>query len=170
MSALAAAERRSPNFAEMARSPHQLVALSLGLGLAPKAPGTFGALGGFVLFGALHLVGLPIRIALYLALVALGSWAAERTGEDLGEHDHGAIVFDETIAMALTLEFAPSTTLGWIAAFALFRLFDIWKPWPIRLADEQGHGGFFVIFDDLLAAVYAIACLEAAVALGLLSP
>ncbi len=158
--------RRSPRFGEMIRSPHQLIALSLGLGLAPKAPGTVGTIGGYPLFWALGLLAWPVRIAAYVALVALGSWAAERTGADLGEHDHGAIVFDETIALAMVLEFTPSTWAGWIAAFALFRLFDIWKPWPVRLADERGHGGFFVILDDLLAGVWAIACIAAARALG----
>ena len=158
--------RREPRFAEMIRSPDQLLSLSLGLGLAPVAPGTFGTVGGYPLFLALALLPLPLRVVVYVGLVALGSWAAGRTGEALGEHDHGAIVFDETIAMALVLEFTPPTTAAWIVAFLLFRLFDIWKPWPIRLADERGHGGFFVILDDLLAAVWAVACILAAHAAG----
>ena len=162
------AGRREPTFSEMIRSPHQLIALTFGMGLAPRAPGTVGTLGGFPLFLALQWAPWPLRAAIYAALVAIGSWAATRTGEDLGEHDHNAIVFDETIAMALVLEVIAVSAVGWIAAFALFRLFDIWKPWPVGWADRVGHGGFFVILDDLLAAVWAGAILFAAARFGLL--
>jgi phosphatidylglycerophosphatase A len=74
--------------------------------------------------------------------------------------DHGGMVWDEIVAFALVLLFTPAGWL-WIAlAFALFRLFDILKPWPIRLADTRLKNGFGVMFDDLLAAGYAIAALK----------
>ena len=161
-------QKSGPRFRQMLRSPHQLLALSFGLGLAPRAPGTWGSLGGFPLFLALQALPVSARIVAYLALIAIGSWAVGRAGEDFGEHDHPALVWDETIAMALVLEFTPISVTGWIAAFALFRLFDIWKPWPVYLADEQGRGGVFVILDDLLAAMLAIACVAALSMTGLI--
>ena len=95
------------------------------------------------------------RALIYVALVVLGSWASRRTGEDLKSHDHNAIVIDETIGMSLVLEFVAPGALIWIAAFILFRWFDVLKPWPIYLADRRPEGGFFVILDDILAAIYA---------------
>lgn len=158
-----------PSFGEMCAAPHRLVALSLGLGLAPFAPGTFGSLGGLPLHLALAPLPIPLRVVAYAALLVLGTRAVGRTGRDFGEHDHGALVFDETLATALTLEFAPATMPGWIAAFSLFRLFDVWKPWPVNIPDERGSGGFSVMLDDLLAAVWAVICLRTAVAVGLLA-
>jgi len=79
----------------------------------------------------------------------------------MGVSDHGSIVWDEIVAMLLVLEFTPLAWTWWVAAFALFRLFDIRKPFPIRQCDAQLKGGFGVMFDDLLAAIYAIASLKA---------
>ena len=100
------------------------------------------------------------RIVLVIAAFLFGVWACARTGRALGVPDHGGIVWDEIVAFALVLLFTPP---GWpwaVAAFALFRLFDILKPWPIRLADRRLKNGFGVMFDDLLAAGYAIAALK----------
>ena len=103
---------------------------------------------------------LPARLALLAAAFLLGVWACARAGRALGVADHGGIVWDEIVAYALVLLFTPPGWL-WIAlAFALFRLFDILKPWPIRFFDTRLKNGFGVMFDDLLAAVYAIAVLK----------
>ena len=93
-------------------------------------------------------------------LISAGAWAAARTGDDLGLHDHNAIVVDETVGMALTLElFAWGPGMpGWgavLLGFLLFRLFDSTKPFPIRLIDRRMNGGFGVILVDLWAAAYA---------------
>ena len=87
----------------------------------------------------------------------IGIWASDVTGRALGVADHGGIVIDEIAAFLLVLAFSPATFAWWLTAFVLFRLFDIFKPWPIRWADQNIKGGFGVMFDDLLAAGFSIA-------------
>ena len=148
--------------------PAHLIAFGFGSGLAPKAPGTVGTLLGLPLFWLVATAApdLPNRIILLVAAFLLGVWACARTGRALGVADHGGIVWDEIVAFALVLMFIPAqpfTPAGWLwiaLAFALFRLFDILKPWPISLADARLKNGFGVMFDDLLAAGYAIAALK----------
>ena len=101
-------------------------------------------------------------------LFALGCWACQRTGDALGAPDHGAMVWDEMVAMWALLIVLPATPLAWALGFALFRVFDIVKPWPIRWLDAQLKGGFGVMLDDALAALMAWAVWRlAAPALGL---
>ena len=148
--------------------PAHLIAFGFGSGLAPKAPGTVGTLLGLPLFWLVATAApdLPNRIILLVAAFLFGVWACARTGRALGVADHGGIVWDEIVAFALVLMFIPAqpfTPAGWLwiaLAFALFRLFDILKPWPISLADARLKNGFGVMFDDLLAAGYAIAALK----------
>jgi phosphatidylglycerophosphatase A len=73
----------------------------------------------------------------------------------VGVHDHSGIVWDEIAAMYLILIVVPLSVPIWALAFALFRLFDIWKPWPIRDLDHRLHGGLGIMLDDLVAALYA---------------
>ena len=151
-----------PDFKFLFAHPAHLIAFGFGSGLAPKAPGTVGTLLGLPLFWLIAAVtpDLTNRIILLLATFLLGVWACGRTGRALGVADHGGMVWDEIVAFALVLLFTPASWL-WIAlAFALFRLFDILKPWPIRFADTHLKNGFGVMFDDLLAAGYAIAAIK----------
>ncbi|WP_211251620.1 phosphatidylglycerophosphatase A family protein [Andreprevotia chitinilytica] len=142
--------------------PAHFIALGFGSGLPRKAPGTWGTLAAVPLYGLLSLVLGPQLIALLcIPVFLLGWWAADKTGKDLGVHDHGGIVIDEIVAMWLVLAFTPMTWLGWALAFGLFRLFDIFKPWPIRWFDLRVPGGFGVMLDDLLAAGYALIVLRA---------
>ena len=149
-----------PNLKFLTTHPAHFFALGFGSGLSPKAPGTFGTVVGLILFYALlslpQLWHLPIIGMLFLIGIPLCSI----TGKNLGVADHGSIVWDEIVAMMLVLTFVPLDWLHWLMAFALFRLFDIWKPFPIRQCDAKLKGGFGVMFDDLLAAVYAILTLE----------
>jgi len=142
--------------------PAHLIAFGFGTGLAPKAPGTVGTLLGLPLFWLINMIApdVPNQLILLLAAFLLGVWACGKTGRALGVADHGGMVWDEIVAYALVLLFTPPGWL-WIAlAFALFRLFDILKPWPIRVADRRLKNGFGVMFDDLLAAGFAIASLK----------
>ncbi len=151
-----------PDFKFLLAHPAHLIAFGFGSGLAPKAPGTVGTLLGLPLFWLIVAVApdLPNQIVLIIATFLLGILACGRTGRALGVADHGGMVWDEIVAFALVLLFTPANWL-WIAvAFGLFRLFDILKPWPIRLADTRLKNGFGVMFDDLLAAGYAIAALK----------
>lgn len=157
--------KKTPSVAVDARfllaHPAHFIALGFGSGLPKRAPGTWGTLAALPLFALLHIVGLSnLTIALFcIPVFALGIWAADVTGRALGVSDYGGIVIDEIVAMWLVLCVAPPTWLGWIAAFALFRLFDIVKPWPIRWLDQRVKGGFGVMIDDILAAVFAIVAL-----------
>lgn len=158
---------RKPELCEMVRKPHQIIALVFGCGLSRVAPGAVGSAAGFGLFFALQALTIEMRILAYVGLIVLASWAALRTGEDLEAHDHNSIVIDETIGMSLTLEVARMTVPALVAAYLLFRLFDVWKPWPVYLADRARGGGFMVILDDILAAGWAGAVLLAANLLGI---
>lgn len=144
----------------LTRHPAHFFALGFGAGLVPVAPGTAGTLVAypifFLLFGALALWA---QLAVVATLFALGVWACAITGRHLGVVDHGAIVWDEVAAMLLVLVFTPFGWAWYGIAFAIFRVMDIWKPFPIRLADRKIKNGFGVMFDDLLAAIYSIAIL-----------
>ena len=148
-----------PNFKLLVSHPTHFFSLGFGSGLAPKAPGTFGTIVGLPLFWLISSYSLSVKLAIIAALFVLGIYCCDKTGKALGVADHGAIVWDEIVAMMLVLVFAPLTWLGWLVAFCLFRLFDIWKPFPIHYFDAKLKNGFGVMFDDLLAAIYAIICL-----------
>ncbi len=140
--------------------PAHFIALGMGAGLARHAPGTWGTLVAFPLFWLASLIPLTGAMGvLVLFLFMVGVWAAARTGQDCGIADHGSIVIDEIAAFFLVLIFTPPRWSWYGVAFLLFRLFDIWKPWPIRYFDRSLKGGFGVMFDDLLAAVFSIAAL-----------
>jgi phosphatidylglycerophosphatase A len=142
------------------RDPVHLLALGFGAGLAPRAPGTFGSL--LALVPAWWCFTLPFgaRVAIAVALVALGVWVCGESARRLGAHDHSSIVFDEIAGAFATSLAVPSRTVLWFAlAFVLFRIFDILKPWPIREVDHRMRGGAGIILDDLMAALYAAVCL-----------
>lgn len=140
--------------------PAHFIALGFGAGLSPRAPGTAGTLLAWLLF---PLIKTPVSDFVFLALLAslfvAGILVCARAGRALGESDHGAIVWDEMVAMWLVLLFCPPGLAWQAVAVALFRFFDIVKPHPIRWADARLKGGFGVMFDDLLAAGYAILAL-----------
>jgi phosphatidylglycerophosphatase A len=150
---------RVADFRFLFAHPAHFFALGFGTGLIPKAPGTFGTLAGFVVYWLLTRLPAQAFWPALLLLFLLGIWICGVTGRALGVADHSGMVWDEIVAFALVLAFAPATLAWWVAAFTLFRLFDIWKPFPIRYFDRTVKGGFGVMFDDLLAAVYAIAVL-----------
>ena len=149
-----------PNWKFLIAHPTHFLALGFGSGLSPKAPGTAGTLLALPLF--LGLMQLPenLHLALIMGLFLIGIPICTIAGKALGVSDHGSIVWDEIVAMLLVLEFTPKHWLWWLVAFLLFRLFDIWKPAPIQQCDAKLKGGFGVMFDDLLAAIYAIICLK----------
>lgn len=139
--------------------PAHFIALGFGSGLARKAPGTFGTLAAFPLFWVLQQSSLSVQIVLVVAAVMLGIWACNLTGLHLNQHDSGHIVWDEIAAFLLVLIFTPVGPWWMLYAFALFRLFDIFKPFPIGWADATVKGGIGVMLDDLLAAGYALCIL-----------
>lgn len=144
------------------RDPLQLLAFGFGSGLAPKAPGTFGSLAALLLFPALALLT-PLAYGAVLLVATLGGIAVcGHAATRLGVHDDGRIVWDEFAGQWLTL-FPLVPVLHWdamallrlLAGFALFRLFDVVKPWPIGYLDRKVHGGLGIMLDDIIAGVFA---------------
>ena len=151
------------------RNPIHLIAAGFGSGLAPRAPGTFGTLAALIPWWPLHFLPAPFYWIIVAAGFAFGVYVCGRTARDLRTHDHGAIVWDEFIGLWIALAWVPISNLEplgsllWIGAgFLLFRLFDIWKPWPIRWCDKYVHGGFGIMLDDVLAGAVALALLSGA--------
>ena len=140
----------------MIAHPAHFFGLGFGSGLVPKAPGTFGTLVGLPLFWLISSYALNTQLIIITSLFMIGIYFCDKTGKALGVADHGAIVWDEIVAIMLVLAFTPTNFIFWFIAFLLFRLFDIWKPYPICYADANFKNGFGVMFDDLLAAIYAI--------------
>jgi phosphatidylglycerophosphatase A len=146
------ATRIQPTLRLMLSHPAHFISLGFGTGLAPFAPGTFGSLLGLFLTRWLQPIAGDAKFFIGLAAAFIvGLWAANVTGRAIGESDHGAIVWDEVIAMALIAAMLPS---GWLQfwAFVLFRVLDIRKPGPVGWADRRVKGAFGVMLDDLVAA------------------
>lgn len=157
MSAPLTAEQRQ----RLMSHPAGWIATALGAGLSPRAPGTAGSLVALLPWWFL-LRGLPLGwyVAVLVAGFALGVWACAVSDRRVGMHDQGALVWDEVIGMWITLFAAPSSWWWMLVGFGLFRLFDIWKPSLVRLADRRVHGGFGVMLDDAVAGVFALAALQ----------
>ena len=144
--------------------PAHFIALGFGAGLAPVAPGTFGTLAGLALYWLLALALPPLAIAfLAIPLFFLGVWACGVAGRNLGVADHGALVWDEIVAFLPLAALASASLVLQLVAFGLFRLFDVWKPFPIRQFEARVKGGFGVMLDDLLAACFVYLVLAIAV-------
>jgi phosphatidylglycerophosphatase A len=137
-------------------NPVHLLAVGLGSGLIPKSPGTMGSLASIAvwyLFNALTPVyyWMVIIVAFFF-----GCWICQKTADAMGLDDPGSIVWDEFVGMWITLFFIPDHSWQWIlAAFLAFRFFDILKPWPIRWFDSKVSGGFGIMIDDVIAAIFA---------------
>ena len=156
---LSAEQRRA-----LLSTPAGWLACGFGSGLAPIAQGTFGSVAAFIPWLALRQLPLWLYIAVLVVGFAIGVWACTIAGRALGVDDHRSLVWDEFIGQWIALlplgiaTLLPSAGLAWwmpIAAFALFRLFDVWKPWPIRWLDRRVKGGFGVMIDDVIAGVFA---------------
>lgn len=140
-------------------NPIHFLALGFGSGLVPKAPGTFGTLAAIpVFFLALNLGNLYYLLLLLIMSVA-GVYICGKAAKDAGVHDHGAIVWDEIVGFMITMYLIPVNWLTVLVGFALFRFFDILKPWPISYLDKNCHGGLGIMLDDIVAGIAAWACM-----------
>jgi phosphatidylglycerophosphatase A len=137
------------------RDPVLFLAFGFGSGLAPRAPGTAGTLVAVPLYLLLSQLSTPAYLAVVLAVALAGIWICGRAADRLGTHDHPGIVWDEFAGYLVTMIPASGSWISLLAGFVLFRLFDIWKPWPISVADKKIKGGTGIMLDDLLAAVPA---------------
>ena len=141
--------------AQVFRSPVLFLAFGFGAGLAPRAPGTVGTLAAIPLYLALSHFSLGVYLALVIGISLAGIWICRRAAQRLGVHDHPGIVWDEFAGFLVTMIPAPVSWLWTLVGFGLFRLFDIWKPWPISWADRHCKGGLGIMLDDLLAGSLA---------------
>ena len=141
------------------RDPIHFIAFGFGAGLAPRAPGTFGSLVGVLAAWWLFELPLPWRVALVLAVIGFGIWICGESARRLSRHDDQRIVFDEIAGVLLTsLAVVERSLFVFALVFVFFRIFDIFKPWPIREVDHSLRGGLGIMLDDLIAALYAAMC------------
>ncbi len=139
--------------------PVHFLAFGGGAGLAPKAPGTVGTLVAVPLELALRSIGFWPRVGVIAVLLVAGIWLCGESARRLGVHDHPGIVFDEIVGFLIAMLAAPAGWAWVVAGFALFRLFDIVKPWPIRELDHSIPGGAGIMLDDVVAGLFAAAAL-----------
>lgn len=137
--------------------------IGFGSGLSPKAPGTFGSAFALLFVPIWLAIGLSATVIAITIMSLIGIYICGKTAELMGVHDDGRIVWDEFAGQSIT--FLPVLYLGqmnwlWLLiGFALFRLFDVWKPWPIRVIDHQVDGGFGIMLDDIIAGLWAALCI-----------
>lgn len=143
-------------------NPIHLLSLGFGVGLSRKAPGTLGTIVAIPLYLLIAQLSLPYYLGIIVVGFALGVWFCGYTSKALGVHDHSGIVWDEIIGFWITMIAIPVTWQWILAGFVLFRFFDIVKPWPVKVADKEMKGGFGIMFDDVLAGIYALGCLHLA--------
>jgi phosphatidylglycerophosphatase A len=127
-----------------------------GVGFSPWAPGTFGSLASLPFAFLIMEMSGHYGIAIAAAVIfVIGAYAVDNYVLQTGKEDPGEAVIDEVAGQFLPLLVAPYSIEGWIIAFILFRVFDIWKPWPCNWIDKKISGGLGVMLDDVAAGTYA---------------
>ena len=136
------------------KKPSHLFATWFGVGLIRPAPGTWGSLAALLIWYFAEFLHSSIHIV--LPIFILFSWlVCSQASQDSQSKDHSSIVIDEVAGMLVALSFVAHELIIYLWAFLLFRLFDIWKPWPIYLADKNVEGGLGILLDDLIAGLCA---------------
>jgi len=141
------------------KDPVVFVALGLGSGLSPKAPGTAGTLLTVPLVYFLQQQELIVYVLVTLFVLLTGSCVCGYAAKKLQVHDHSAIVYDEVAGFLITMFMIPADWGLMLLGFVLFRFFDAVKPWPISWCDKNIHGGFGIMFDDIVAGIISLLCL-----------
>ncbi len=144
------------------RDPRYLLAFGLGSGLSPWAPGTMGTLFALPLFWWLSGLSLLLYIAVVVLLFVVGVWLCQVTASGLAVHDHPGIVWDEVVGYLVTMIALPANGYWMLAGFVLFRFFDILKPWPIHVILTKSKSAIGIMFDDVLAGLFAAVLLQLA--------
>ncbi len=125
------------------------------VGLSPVMPGTFGTLWGVGIAFLARFSSTPVQALIIASLIAVSVYITNEAANALGQKDPQRIVIDESCGYLVAFFLMPFNVFNMILAFLLFRFFDIVKPWPIRLIENKLPGGFGIVFDDVLAGVYA---------------
>ena len=142
------------------RHPAGWIASGFGSGFSPRAPGTAGTIAALLPWYWLRMLSVPYYVVAVVFAFAIGVWASSWVVRRSGVQDPQVVVWDEFVGVWIALVAAPAGWIWMLAGFALFRLFDIWKPWPVSWADRKVHGGMGVMLDDVFAGVYAVAVLQ----------
>jgi len=149
-------------------SPIHFFAFGFGSGLSPKAPGTVGTLASIPIFYFISDLSLFHYLIVISVVIFFGIVICDLSSKDLKVHDHPGIVLDEFAGFFVTMIAVPVSWTNVIAGFVLFRLFDIWKPWPINWLDQKVSGGFGIMIDDILAGIFAASILHLLLNYGVL--
>jgi phosphatidylglycerophosphatase A len=144
------------------RHPAGWIASGFGSGFSPRAPGTVGTAVAMLPWLWLRTLPLPYYALVVLLAFVIGVWASTWVVRRGGVQDPQVVVWDEFVGVWIALIAAPAGWIWMLAGFALFRLFDIWKPWPVNWADEKIGGGLGVMLDDVFAGFYALIVMEIA--------
>lgn len=137
-------------------NPWHLLATGFGSGMFPWMPGTIGSLAAIPFWWLFVLMSWKLYSLVIIFSFCLGVYFCHQTEQDMEVHDHGCIVWDEFVGMWITLIALPVKDWRWVlAGFLLFRVLDIWKPWPIRWFDRKIHGGMGIIIDDVVSGIIA---------------
>ena len=145
-----------PTASQAFRSPSILLATWFGAGLMPKAPGTWGSMAALPFAWVIGAAGGQVALLIGAILVfGVGCWASNVYLQQFGGEDPGPVVIDEVAGQFLTLAAVAPDPVLFVVGFGLFRLIDIYKPWPVSWADQRVKAGFGIMLDDILAALYA---------------
>jgi phosphatidylglycerophosphatase A len=136
------------------------LAYGFGSGLCPIMPGTCGTIVAIPIYLLLAQLPLLYYSIILVIMILVGFWLCDVTARDLDIHDPPNVVWDEIVGYLLTMIAVPINWVWVIVGFILFRVFDIWKPWPISWVNENVDGGFGIVIDDLLAAIPAAIILQ----------
>ncbi len=150
----------NPSFRELLTRPVDLLAFGFGSGLSSWAPGTAGTLAAAAIWLALPAPPLPLAILLICAASAAGIWICGRSAARLGGGDRPGIVWDEFAGCWITLALIPAGWYWVLGGLLLFRLLDIFKPWPIKWLDRNIGGGLGIMLDDVVAGIMAALCIQ----------
>jgi phosphatidylglycerophosphatase A len=141
-------------------NPLYFIGFGFGAGAIPVAPGTFGTLIAIPFYWLCRNLPLSYYLGLVVCLIIFASWLSDYLSRQLKTHDHPGMCIDEFVGFFVTMINAP---IGWgwiILGFVLFRIFDIWKPWPIGWIDKRVHGGFGMVLDDVAAGMISMALIQ----------
>jgi phosphatidylglycerophosphatase A len=143
-------------------NPVHFLACGFGAGLSPKAPGTAGTVAAIPIYIVMMRLDPWVYVAVTAAMFVAGIFICGYTARRLQADDPGMVVWDEIVGYLVSMAWLPFGWMWMLAGFLLFRLLDIWKPWPIRYLDRNIKGGLGIMLDDLVAGIVTCVALGCA--------
>lgn len=148
------------------KNPAYFIAFGFGSGLSLLAPGTAGTVAAIPLYYIISGCAPLTYLGIVLLALIVGIWITDYVSKDMHIHDFNGIVWDEIVGFFITMFLIPCSLNTILLGFIFFRIFDVWKPWPIRVIDKSVQGGFGIMLDDVLAAIAANVSLQALIYSG----